>query len=156
GGDGRRPRQCRCRSRPAGYLLRGRALPLRALAGRGLRYFRRLVLLVSQDERLHVQRDDRQTAFLDYVHRREPSVLPAAFSRACRDAAPLRRLSGRVPRLEHGLLIWLVYLRLLRCHLLLLPYPRLLEKARGRQQSVGCGRNHAGMDAVVAATVPPV
>ena len=50
--------------------------------------------------RLHVQRDDRKAAFLADVHRREPRVLPAAFPRHRRHAAPLHRLSGRLRRLE--------------------------------------------------------
>ena len=38
----------------AGHLLRGGALPLRAVARRGVRDLRRLVLLVPEDHRLHV------------------------------------------------------------------------------------------------------
>ena len=117
--DRRRARQCGRRPRAAGHLLRGGALPLRAFARRRVRDLRRLVLLVPEDHRLHVQRDDRQAAFLGHLHRREPGVLPAALPRACRHAAPLRRLSGRVPRLEHGLVLRFVHLRLRRAHLLL-------------------------------------
>ena len=53
----RRARQCRRRPRAAGHLLRGGALPLRALARRRVRDLRRLVLLVPENHRLHVQRD---------------------------------------------------------------------------------------------------
>ena len=53
----RAARQCRPRPLHARHLLRGRALPLRAVARRRLRDFRRLVLLVPEDDRLHVQRD---------------------------------------------------------------------------------------------------
>ena len=49
--------QCRRRRRAAGHLLRGGALPLRAVARRGVRDLRRLLLLVPEDDRLHVQRD---------------------------------------------------------------------------------------------------
>ena len=49
--------QCRCRPRAARHLLRRGAFPLRAVAGRGLRDLRRLVLLVPEDDRLHVQRE---------------------------------------------------------------------------------------------------
>ena len=49
--------QCRRRPRAARHLLRRGALPLRALAGRRLRHLRGLVLLVPEDDRLHVQRD---------------------------------------------------------------------------------------------------
>ena len=73
--------QCRRRSRAAGNLLRHRALPLRAGARRGVRDLRRLVLLVPENVRLHVQRDHRQAALLGDVHRRQPHVLPAAFPR---------------------------------------------------------------------------
>ena len=73
----------------AGHLLRGGALPLRAVARRRVHDLRRLVLLVPEDHRLHVQRDDRQAALLGHVHRRQPGVLPAALPRARRHAAPL-------------------------------------------------------------------
>ena len=53
-------RQCRPRPLAARHLLRRRALPLRAVARRGVRDLRRLVLLVPEDDRLHVQRDARQ------------------------------------------------------------------------------------------------
>ena len=55
----RRARQCRRRPRLARHLLRRGALPLRAVARRGVRDLRRLVLLVPEDDRLHVQRGDR-------------------------------------------------------------------------------------------------
>ena len=74
----------------ARHILRGGAFPLRALARRGLRHLRCLVLLVPEDDRLHVFRDHRQGAFLDPVHRREPDLLPAALPRVGRHAAPLQ------------------------------------------------------------------
>ena len=49
-----------------------------------------------------VQRDLWQDPFLDYLHRRQPDLLPDAFPRACRHAAAHRRLSGCFRRLEHG------------------------------------------------------
>ena len=42
----------------------------------------------------------RQAALLADLHRRQHRVLPAALPRACRHAAPHRRLSGRLRRLE--------------------------------------------------------
>ena len=72
------------------------ALPLRAVARRRVRHLRRLVLLVPEDDRLHVQRVRRQAALLAHVHRRQPGVLPAALPRARRHAAPYRRLSRRL------------------------------------------------------------
>ena len=139
-----------------GYLLRRGALPLRAVARRRVRDLRRLVLLVPEDDRLHVQRDHRQAALLVDFRRRQPGVLSAAFPRACRHAAPLCRLSGRVRRLEPGVLDRLLHFRLRRPDLHLRPDRRLRAQAAGRRQSVGSGRHHAGMDAVVAAAVPPV
>ncbi len=91
--------ECGRRRRPAGHLLRRRALPLRAVAGRGVRDLCRLVLLVPEDHRLHVQRDAGKAAFLDHVRRRQCGLLPDAFSRAGRHAAALRRL----PRCIRGL-----------------------------------------------------
>ena len=73
----------------AGHLLRGRALPLRAVARRGVRDLRRLVLLVPEDVRLHVQRDARQAAFLGHLHRRQPGPSSRSTSSAwpaCRAA----------------------------------------------------------------------
>ena len=96
----RRARECRRRSRAAGHLLRGRPLPLRALARRRVHDFRGLVLLVPEDDRLHVQRVDRQVALLGDVHRRQSDLLPAALPWTCRHAAPLRRLPRRIRRLE--------------------------------------------------------
>ena len=103
-------RQCRRRPLVARHLLCRRPLPLCAVAWRGLRHLRRLVLLVPEDERLHVQRDDRQNAFLDAVHRRESPVLPAAFPRPRRHAAPLCRLSRCLRGLELRVLDRLLHL----------------------------------------------
>jgi cytochrome c oxidase subunit 1 len=54
----------------------------------------RLVLLVPENVRLHVQRVHRQAAFLGHLHRREPDVLPAALPGlpACRAAMPTIRM----------------------------------------------------------------
>ena len=51
-----------------------------------------------------------QAAFLADVHRRQRDLLPAAFPGPCRHAAPLCRLSGRLRRLEHGLVDRLLHL----------------------------------------------
>ena len=109
--------QCRRRPRAAGYLLRGRALPLRAVARRRVRHLRRLVLLVPENVRLHVFGVHRQAALLGHLHRRQPGVLPAALPRPVRHAAPLRRLSRRLRRLEPGVLARLLHLRLRRADL---------------------------------------
>ena len=81
--------------------------------------FARLVLLVPEDERLHVQRDHRQAALLDHLHRRQHHLLPAALPRARRDAAPHRRLSGSVPRLERGFVLRLLHRRVRHAGVLL-------------------------------------
>ena len=50
-----------------------------------------------------VQRVRRRGALLDHLHRREPGLLPAALPGPAGHAAPLCRLSGRLRRLEPGL-----------------------------------------------------
>ena len=130
--------QCRRRPRAARHLLRGRALPLRAVARRGVRDLRRLVLLVPEDDRLHVQRDHRQAALLDHLHRRQPHLLPAALPRPRRHAAPHRRLSGCVRRLERRLVDRLLHRRRSACWSSSIGMVEaFVEEARGRQQSVG-------------------
>ena len=94
-----------------------RALPLRDGDRRGVRDLRRLVLLVPENVRLHVQRDHRQAALLGDVHRRQRPVLPAALSRTAGHDAALGRLSGRVRRLERGVVDRGLHLRLWRADL---------------------------------------
>ena len=71
GVTGRGAGQCRRRPLVNRHLLRGGAFPLRAVARRRVRHLRRLVLLVPEDDRLHVLRDARQAALLADVHRRQ-------------------------------------------------------------------------------------
>src|ERR1700680_840955 len=99
---------------------------------------------------------DRKAAFLGHLRGRQPGVLPAALPRPRRHAAPHRRLSGRLSRLEHGLLVRVVYFRVRRADLLLRHGARLHAQGARRCQSVGTGSDHLGMDAAVAAAVPPV
>ena len=94
---------------------------------------------------------DRQAALLADLHRRQCGVLPAALPRACRHAAPLCRLSRRVRRLEFRLVDRLVHFRLRHAGVLLRHGARLRPQGAGGRQSVGTGRDHAGMDAAVAA-----
>ena len=61
-------------------------------------------------DRLHVFGIDRQAALLGHVRRREPCVLPAAFPRPCRHAAPLHRLSGCLCRLERRIVLRFLHL----------------------------------------------
>src|SRR5258708_39716341 len=88
--------KCRRRPRAAGYLLRGRAFPLRAVVRGGVRDLRRLVLLVPENVRLHVFGDHPPAALLVHLPRRQPGVLPAALPRPVRPAAAPSRLSRRV------------------------------------------------------------
>ena len=81
---------------------------------------------------------------------------PAALPRARRHAASLRRLSGRLLRLEPRLLVRLLYLVRRHDHLLRRRRARVHAQGAGGEQPVGRRRNHARMDAVVAAAVPSV
>jgi cytochrome c oxidase subunit 1 len=80
-----------------------------AHARRRVRHLRRLVLLVPQDVRSHVQRDPGQHPFLGHLRRREPDLLPAALPRAGRHAAPLYRLPRCICAVERGFLDRLLY-----------------------------------------------
>ena len=82
------------------HLLRGGALPLRAVRDHRLRHLRRGVLLVSQDHRTHARRTPRQVALLDDVRRLPHDVPGSALARQRRDAAPLRRLPA-LRRIHH-------------------------------------------------------
>ena len=155
-GDRRPARQRALRLCGARHLFRRRPLPLRAVAGCGLHHLRRLVLLAAQDERLHVQRDARQGAFLDHLHRRQPGLLPAALPRPCGHAAPLRRLPGRLCRLELCLVDRLLHLLRRHADLPLRRLRHLREEAPRRQQSLGGGSDHARMGPALAAAVPPM
>lgn len=137
GVTGVQARQCRSRPFAARHLLRRRPLPLRAVARCGLRDFRRLVLLVPEDHRLHVQRVHRQAAFLGHVRRREPDLLPAALPWSRRHAAPLHRLSRCLCRLEPGVFLRFVYLGRCRGYLPLRRLGSLRQEADRRQQSLG-------------------
>ena len=109
-----------------------------------------------EDDRVHVLGDDRQVALLADLHRRQYRVLPAALPRARRHAAAHRRLSRRVRRLEPGVVARLVSFRARRVGVLLRRGAGLPAQGKGRGQSVGRRRDHARMDAAVAAAVPPI
>src|SRR5205085_12020226 len=83
-------------------------------------------------------------------------VLSTAFPRARRHAAAHRRLSRRLCRLELRLLAWLVRIGVWYARVLLWGGAGLHAQAAGGRQSLGRGRDHAGMDAAVAAAVPPI
>ncbi len=82
----------RRRPRAARHLLRRGAFPLCAVARRRVLDLRRLVLLVPEDDRVHVLGLLGQDALLDHVRGCEHPVLPAALPGCRRHAAPLRRL----------------------------------------------------------------
>ena len=75
----------------AQHLLRRRPLPLRAVAGRGVRHLRRVLLLDRQDDRPPVSGVLGQGAFLADLHRGQPDLLPAALPRPVRHATALSR-----------------------------------------------------------------
>ena len=109
--------------------------------------FARLVLLVPEDERLHVQRGDGQAALLAHLHRRQRAVLPAALPGTGRHAAPLRRLPGRLRLLELVVVGRLLHHRHRHAHLHLQHALRLLRRPpEGGEQSVGRRRHHARVD----------
>ncbi len=95
----------------AQHLLRGCAFPLRPVARRGVRHFRRLLLLDRQDVRAAVSGVLGEGPFLAHVHRREPDVLPAALPRRRWDAAALSRLPAGILGLEFRLLSRRLYQR---------------------------------------------
>ncbi len=96
----------------------------------------------------------REAAFLALLHRREPHFLSAAFPRRRGHAPALRGLSGRLLGLELRVLHRLLHQRRGSARLPVHALPRLLRQTQSRRQSVGSGRDHARMDAAVAAAVP--
>ena len=63
---------------------------------------RRPPLLVAEDHRPHVPRDAGARRGGDHLHRLQPDLLPAVHPRLPRHAAPLPRLSARVPGAERA------------------------------------------------------
>ena len=110
GGDRRGARQPGRRSLLSRYILCRRALSLRAVARLNLRYLRGLVLLVPEDDGLHVFRVPRKAPFFAHLHRRQSGFFSATFPRPCRHAASGCRLSGRFCRLELRLIYRVVHL----------------------------------------------
>ncbi len=83
-----------------------------------------------------------KAALLVHLHRRQHRVLPAALPRPCRHAAPHRRLSGRLRRLELCLLRRIVHLGLRPPGVLRRCRTRLPPQGKGSRQSVGPWRHH--------------
>ena len=87
------------RSCPRHVLCRG-PFPLHHGGGRSHGLSGRYPLLVAQAERTDVPRAAGQALGLDGFHRLQPDVLPPVRARLPGDAAPLLRVSGRVPGVE--------------------------------------------------------
>ena len=86
-------------------VLRGRALPLRAVRHHRVRHLRRHLLLVPEDDRPDAGRAARQVALLADVHRLPHHVPGPALAGQRGHAAPVRRLPAdrRVHHAEHDL-----------------------------------------------------
>ena len=85
------------------HLLRGGALPLHHGGRRPHGLPRRHALLVAQDDRPHVSRRLGQALRAGHLPGLQPDLLPAVHPGLPRDAAPLPRLSGRVPGAQRAL-----------------------------------------------------
>ena len=113
-----------------------------------------LVLLVPQDDRLHVFGVPRQAALLADVHRRQHRVLPHALPGLSRHAPPHRRLPGGLRRLELHRLDRLFHFvrRLARVSV---RYDlRILAQGTRARQSMGRRCHDARMDVAVATGLP--
>jgi cytochrome c oxidase subunit I len=93
-----------------------------------------------------------QDPFLAHLHRRQPDLLPAALPRPRRHAAPLSRLSGRLRRLEHGVVDRRLHLGGERHLLRVSSSTRSSPPSRRRRTTLGRGRDDPRMD---GASPPP-
>ena len=93
--------QRRHRPGAAQHLLRGGALPLRAVSlGAVFSIFAGFYYWIGKMSGTAVSRVLGPGAFLGHLHRRQPDLLPDALPRSVGDAAPLSGLPGRLRGLE--------------------------------------------------------
>ena len=95
-------------------------------------------------------------ALLAAVHRRQPRVLPAALPRPRRHAAPLHRLSRRLFPVELRVVDRRAGRRSRRRSCSSTRSTRRSRASASRATIPGASARHAGMDAALAAAVPPV
>ena len=99
-------------------------------------------------------RDAGQDPFLADLHRRQPDLLPAALLGPRRHAAAHSRLSGRLRRLEHGLVDRLLHLGRQRGPLLSTSSTRLHRRREGRPTIPGARVRRRWNGRCLAAAVP--
>ena len=150
--------QRRHRLLAARHLLRGGALPLRAEPGRRVRHLRRLTTTGSRRCTASSTTSSLGChAFLADVRRRERDLLPAAFPRPAGHAAPLCGLSASASALwNHVSSIGYAITALGVIVFLVMLVESGGSSPQGRRQSLGRGRDDAGVDSVLTAAVPPV
>ena len=137
----------------AQHLLRGGALPLRAVSlGAVFSIFAGFYYWIGKMSGHQYPRVLGQGALLDDVHRRQPDLLPAALPRRAGHAPPLPGLPGCVRGLEHGLLDRLLHLGRVACWCSSMSlYRTFTSKEHVGRQLLGRGRD----DARVAGRRPP-
>src|SRR6185437_5342016 len=138
------------------YLLCNCAFPLCSITRCCLRYLCRLVLLVSKNDRVLVLRSDRQDAFLGDVHRGQFGILPYAFFRTCRNAAPGGRLSGCLLPLELHRVGWILHFGRGFSSVFRRNNLCFRSEEGGCPQPLGRRGNDARMDATLTAAFSPV